>query len=276
MAINSYFEHSSEFPDIEKVTRKQVIMNIKIVTLALSSLIVSSQVLADEWTYQLEPYLMVTSIKGDASVGRVPNVDVDVDFGTILDNLESAAMIHFEAHHDSGWGMMFDYGYMDLGNKTTNDNGSFVNAEVRQGVLELQGMYRNKLANGYLDYFAGIRWWDNDLELEVDIENLPGNGLLQEVKSDWVDPVVGVRWLRHLDENWTFLAQADVGGFGVESDFTSSVHTGVQYQVSDLMTLNVKYKGTWVDFKEGSKGMPGYFQYDTITHGPVIGLIFNF
>ncbi|WP_286263738.1 hypothetical protein [Thalassotalea atypica] len=243
---------------------------------AIAANVYSSNVLAEDWTHQIEPYAMITSIEGDASVGRVTGVDVDVNFDTILDNLESAAMVHYEGHHSSGWGVIFDYGYMDLGGKKRNADGSSINAEVRQGVLELHAVYRNTLANGYLDYFGGVRWWDNDVEVDLTVAALPGDGISKEVKADWFDPVVGVRWLRKIDEDWTFLAQIDAGGFGIESDFTSSVQTGINYKISDLMTLDVKYKATWVDFEEGTTGQPGYFQYDTVTHGPIIGLIFNF
>ena len=111
-------------------------MNYKaLISFITGTVLMSTQTLADEWEYQLEPYVMITSIKGDASVGRITGAEVDVDFNTILDNLESAAMLHFEAHHDSGWGLAFDYGYMDLGGKVRNDNGSSVNVEVHQGVL---------------------------------------------------------------------------------------------------------------------------------------------
>ena len=165
---------------------------------------------------------------------------------------------------------------MDLGGKKRNDNGSSTNIEVRQGVFEALAIYRTKVAKGTVDYFAGIRWWDNDIEIDVNISALPGDGFSRDVKADWVDPVVGVRWLHDINKKWTFLAQADVGGFGVESEFTSSVATGFQYEISGLMTLDMKYKATWVDFEEGTFGEPGYFQYDTVTHGPVIGLIFNF
>ena len=236
----------------------------------------SAGVSADEWSYQLEPYLMVTSIDGDATIGRTNETDVDVDFGTILDNLDAAAMVHFEALHDSGWGVVFDYGFMDLGGNKTDANGNSTDVGVRQGVLELQALYRNKLSDGFLDYFAGIRWWDNDIDLTLDYTIRPENNFKKEVESDWIDPVVGVRWIRNIDDKWTFLAQADIGGFGLGSDFTSSVQSGVMYKISDLMTLDLKYKATWVDFEEGTKGQQGYFAYDTVTHGTVIGLVFNF
>jgi hypothetical protein len=54
-------------------------------------------------------------LKGDASVGRATGAAVDVDFDQFLENLELAAMLHFEAHHKNGWGLFFAYGFMDLG-----------------------------------------------------------------------------------------------------------------------------------------------------------------
>lgn len=236
----------------------------------------SSNSIADEWSFHVEPYAMITSIKGESGVGQINDVDVDVKFDDILANLESTAMVHFEAHHQSGWGIVADYGFMNLANSQSNGIDGVIDAEMRQGVLELQGMYRHKLANGYLDTFAGIRWWDNDLSLDIQHPILPEGNLSRDVDSDWIDPVAGLRWLRMINEHWTFLAQVDVGGFGVGSRFTSSVQTGVQYQINDLMTLNLKYKATWVDFEDGDSGQPDYFKYKTVTHGAIIGLTFSF
>jgi len=36
------------------------------------------------------------------------------------------------------------------------------------------------------------------------------------------------------------------------------------------------YKGLWVDYEDGSQGERGYFSYDTLTHGPVVGFIYKF
>ena len=239
---------------------------------ALSTIAFNSA--ADDWSFELEPYVMVTSIEGDASLGRVDGVPVDVDFDTILNNLESGAMVHFEAHHDSGWGMAFDYGYMDLSGNKTNENGGAVSAGVRQGVLEGLAIYRTQISSGTLDYFAGVRHWDNDISTGLSVPLLPENDFNSDVKANWIDAVVGVRWLADINEQWKFLAQADVGGY--EADFTSSVQTGLQYKINDLMTLDMKYRATWVNYNEGSQGQVGYFEYDTVTHGAVIGLMFKF
>jgi hypothetical protein len=46
--------------------------------------------------------------------------------------------------------------------------------------------------------------------------------------------------------------------------------------MSRSVDLDLQYKATWVDYKNGSRGSPGFFQYDTVTHGPVIGFVFKF
>ena len=37
----------------------------------------------------------------------------------------------------------------------------------------------------------------------------------------------------------------------------------------------MQYKATVVDYEGGTKGEPGYLAYDTVTHGPMLGLIYK-
>jgi hypothetical protein len=67
-----------------------------------------------------------------------------------------------------------------------------------------------------------------------------------------------------------------VGGFGLEADFTASISGGFRYKLTEALLLDMLYKATWVDYESGTKGEPGYFSYDTVTHGPLLGLIYKF
>lgn len=201
----------------------------------LAVLLVSSlsfSVLADDWTFELEPYLMATKIVGDASIGRASGAEVDVDFETIFDNLDMAGMLHFEAHHKSGWGLAVDYAFMDLSAKQVNNRDGFLKVGLRQGVLETLGLYRVSYGKSTVDYFAGVRWWNNDLELVLDPAITNGSTDIK-IQEDWFDVVAGVRWKKPVNKNWHFVARADVGEVG-------------------------------------------HFVYDTITHGPILGLNFSF
>ena len=70
--------------------------------------------------------------------------------------------------------------------------------------------------------------------------------------------------------------RGDIGGFGLESDFTAKTAVGVMYNITDSILLDVQYVGLWVDYETGTRDTASYFAYDTVTHGPVIGLIFKF
>ncbi|NKB34878.1 MAG: outer membrane beta-barrel protein [Pseudomonadales bacterium] len=249
----------------------------KFVFLTTLSLILgfSTSAFAQQWTYELEAYGQLSSINGDAGVGRVTGVPVDTDFDDILETLEAAAMIHFEAYQGEGWGFALDYGFMDLGADVSSARGGVVDATVHQGVFEAMAFNRRESGGSQLDYLIGVRWWDNDLDIAVDPAILPGT-IEAEVEEDWIDLFVGVRWATELTEDWKFLLRGDVGGLGLQSDFTSTLSGGFQYNMSENWTLDLQYRATWVDFEDGSSGSANYFAYDTVTHGPLIGFIYKF
>ena len=236
---------------------------------------VSNYASAQDWSYQFEPYALVTSIEGNGGIGRATGVPVDVDMSDILEVLEFAAMAHFEAHNNNGWGVALDYGFMDLSADISGPRGGVVDAQVRQGVLEVLLVRRKSSGAGHLDFTAGVRWWDNDIDVVVDLVTLPGTPTA-EIEEDWIDVVIGVRWTNPINDKWTLQFRGDVGGLGVESDFTAVAAAGFKYKMTESMDLDLQYKALWVDYETGSAGQPGFFQYDTTTHGPIIGVVFNF
>lgn len=230
---------------------------------------------SDAWKFSIEPYMMITSIDGHAGVGRVTGATVAVDFDDILENLDVAGMIHLEAHHESGWGALIDYGFMNLGADISGPLGGIVDTDVHQGILELFVVRRIDLAHSSIELYGGLRWWDNDIDIKIDPQVLPGS-LKASVKEDWFDPVVGVRFKLPVSEKWTVVLRGDVGGFGAGSDFTALTAAGLVYNFYESVSLDMQYKALWVDYEAGAKGTPGYFAYDTTTHGPVVGIIFGF
>lgn len=230
---------------------------------------------ADDWAFEIEPYVFLNNISGDASAGRIDDASIDMDFGDILDDLDSTLMIHFEVLYQSRWGFIADYSFMTLKDDLSLPFDTIVTSKTRQGVLELDVFYRTDLGKGVLDYTVGVRWWDNDIDVKVDTNILPGSPRV-EVEEDWFDLVVGLRWQTPISESWTFLARGDVGSFGTGADFTSQLKLGARYTVNESFVIDLQYKGTWVDYDDGDRGQPGYFAYDTVTYGPLIGGIFRF
>jgi hypothetical protein len=186
-----------------------------------------------------------------------------------------AGMIHFEAHSMNGWGFSLDYGFMDLSDDIFGSRGGVLDARVRQGTLEGLLIRQSRAATYRLEYFAGFRWWDNDVDVLIDPAVLPGD-ISRKIDASWIDLLVGARWTHPINNRWVAKIKGDVGGFGLEADFTASLAVSALYEFSDRYALDLQYKALWVDYESGRKGQPGYFSYDTLTHGPIVGFQFNF
>jgi hypothetical protein len=255
--------------------RKITTTLISATALLCTFLIVLPAQAADDWSFVIEPYLLISSIDGDAGVGRVTGAEVAVDFDDILEDLEAGFMVVLEAHHASGWGIIIDYGYMDLGSDISGPLGGIISADTHQGILEALIAKRIDMDNSTIEILGGVRWWNNDVDVVVNPAVLPGTASTS-IDGDWVDPVIGVRYTQPVSEKWQIVLRGDVGGFGAGSDFTAVAAGGILYSFNETISLDVQYKALWVDYEDGTRGTPGYFAYDTVTHGPLIGVKFEF
>ncbi len=87
---------------------------------------------------------------------------------------------------------------------------------------------------------------------------------------DWIDPAVGVKIRHQLNERWFCALAAEVGGFGISSDFTWQAMASVGYKINDCWALVASYRHQYVDYTDGG------IVYDVNVGGPLIGLIYNF
>lgn len=229
---------------------------------------------ADEWEYVLAPYGLLPSITGDASIGRVDDAEVNLDPGNVLESLEFGAMLQAEARHSSGFGASLNYAFMNLGENATGPMGlTQLESDIFQGTLEGFGTYRFNFQESTLDAYAGVRWWE--INIDVDLTGPLGGRRLSRDK-DWVDPVLGLRWISQLNDSWRLLLQGDIGGFDIASQFTWGLQAGAIWDVETDWSIVFLYKVLAVDYESGEKGTPDYFSYDTTTQGPLVGMIFRF
>ncbi len=227
------------------------------------------------WEYVLEPYLLATSIDGEASLGRISGVPVDVSFSDILENLDMAGMLNFEAQHNSGWGVIMDYAFMNLSADTNVGFGGVIDAGVRQHIFEGLVSRHLDVTRGDMEFYGGIRRWDNRITASFDPAIFPGSPS-SRIDESWVDPIIGLRWTTLISERWKLRLRGDVGGFNVGSSFTWSGSATALFHMTERLDLHIGYRAIDVDYDNGKAPDNGFFEYNTTTHGPLVGLKIKF
>ncbi len=179
---------------------------------------------------------------GEVSLGRISGVPVDVSFSDILENLDMAGMLNFEAQHNSGWGIIMDYAFMNLSADTNVGFGGVIDAGVRRRIFEGLVSRRLDVAKGDMELYGGIRWWDNRITASFDPAILPGSPSAR-IDESWIDPIIGLRWTTPLSERWKLRLRGDVGGFNVGSSFTWSGTATALFRMTERLELQIGYRG---------------------------------
>ncbi|KZL17862.1 hypothetical protein PsAD2_02864 [Pseudovibrio axinellae] len=230
---------------------------------------------ASNWRFTLQPYFLPPTINGDTTVGRLPNVNINVGANDILQNLRFGIMFHAEALYKSKVGVGYDLAYMNIGRAADQvlPQGR-LRASMGQLIMEVFGFVRVFDTPQFsADLLAGGRYWDNGLKFEVS-GSLFGDFQIKPQES-WVDPFIGGRVAFNATEQIVILARADIGGFDVSSSIAWLLQGGLGYTFNDSWQATLEYKALSVDFHNDRSGQSEY-SYDTITHGPLVSVAFSF
>ena len=213
---------------------------------------------AKDWEFSLAPmYLWAVSIDGDQTVKGV-DVDLDVPFSDIFDNLNGALTVHFEGLYQQRWGFYSDLNYIVL----EMDDGA-TDIDFTEIMFELAGFYRFTRGPHAIDGLGGLRYTSMDVDLDS-----PGPDVDQG--KDWVDPYLGLRWQWKFAEKWGSRLRGDIGGFGVGSDLTWNLVGLVDFKPWKHVGLFGGYRALYQDYSTGSGN--NKFKFDATMQGPVLGL----
>jgi hypothetical protein len=113
------------------------------------------------------------------------------------------------------------------------------------------------------DIVGGARVWhlNNSLSLLPGILAAASVGQTQS----WVDPVIGARFRVNLNKGWYADLKGDAGGFGVGSQLTWQIYSGIGKEFKQKYSLLLGYRYLDVDYKNGG------FLYDTNMGGVLAG-----
>jgi hypothetical protein len=248
-------EHTSlEASDMkirDHIRRLAAVASVAVVAGAFWPARASAEELSDKWKVGAAVYGWMPKLSGTVTVPGTSPVDFDINFSTLLENLDFGGMASIEAQKGH-WGVFTDVIYLDLGtDKTTTRGGSIdgvslpVTIDVTQNVdlkgwlLTLGPSYRVVAKPGStLDVFAGagMLWLKPTLKLDLsaDFGNFsgPGRSVSRSTTSETWNAIVGFKGRQGLgaSHKWSIPYYANIGTG--QSDFTVQVAGGIAYAFS--------------------------------------------
>jgi hypothetical protein len=225
----------------------------------------------------IEPYLMFTSMSGTTGLGNLPNTFICVPASEVFSHLKIGGMLYAEVHNDK-LAYTSDLFYANLTqDASTKNNVVSGTAGLKQFLWELEGLYR---LNPWLEVGVGARinniTADLNINYSITTPGGPSTGSSNSSKSNtWVDPLIVVRMKKVVQDKWLFQLRADIGGFGVGSQFAYQLQPDIFYRASRLMQFGVGYRLISMNYNNNKSGSD-YFLYDMEEYGPQIRIGFNF
>jgi hypothetical protein len=236
-----------------------------LVLLTQSSMAQAQSPAPDAWRVIMAPYLMGAGMSGTAGIGPI-NADVNMSASDVFSNLQFGFMGYFEAMKGN-WGVGSDIIWMALG--TSTDDPVPANVDVNQGAFTFLALRRLSPA---MELRAGVLI--NTLQSSIELK-APIN---RERSRDetWVDPVVGFNLHTPREGKWAFALVADIGGFGVGSDFMFDIMPTARVNLTNRAGLAFGYRWISLDYESDADDDTKRFAYDVVSSGPFAGFVFRF
>ena len=225
----------------------------------------------DAWSFRVAPYVWATALNGDTGInGHTSHVNASI--GEVLDHVDGGAMLTAEARQGR-WGIITDFIYADLADRKFFDAGLIesVKLHVNQYIWTQAGAYRAyQNRNTWIDVLAGFRLVSMNQTLSVSARDpfAPHGDISDSVSLDrtWVDPIIGLRSAVEIVDRWAIRTEGDIGGFDANSQLTWQALAALGYDATAATRVLVGYRG--LGYNHDRDG----FTYDTVMHGPIVGV----
>jgi len=242
--------------------RPRSVMTAMAVLAAISYICFSALAQAEEWEYEVSPYLWAMGIDGDLKVKSI-EYDASASFSDILDQTKYGAQFMVEANRGRWVNFVqIDYGVLESDDISGPLNLADVEVEVATVLGTFTTGYRAPLGERHsVDLMAGLRF--AGFELDVD-NSLLGSSTTQE---EVYDAIIMIRPRFSLGDNWTVMCSASVGTG--DSDLTWELFPELIYHPGDL-NFKLGYRNLNYEFEQGDA------ELDLSMPGLVLGVGFVF
>jgi hypothetical protein len=219
----------------------------------------------DAWRFEFTPYLWFPNISGTIATEPLPSARFESPDLGLLANVDFATSATFTARSDA-WVVLSDFSYTKLG-LDESLSGSELSIDSAVYWATLAGGHSIVAGPaGRVDVFGGMRY----TFLDGDVESTGGVSGSNRDNQDWLDPLVGFEASGRIAERWRLGLLADVGGFGVGSDFAYEIWPSASWTYNEIITLHVGYRLLSMDFDRSD------VTYDVTEAGWIVGFGLGF
>lgn len=194
-----------------------------------------------------------------------PTIAFDNSFGEVLEDLDAAFFANALIRRDR-FVATADVSYAALSREGRVPPGVPASGKISQ--LAITGLAGARVEDSEaisIDLLAGARLWNLD-----GLVSLPLVGVSAAPGKTFVDPVLATRVNTPVAPRLAALLQADIGGFGVGSDFTYQVTGTLNYRASDRFFVSAGWRHLHLDYANGGT------RFEGSQTGPLLGITHRF
>ena len=219
---------------------------------------------AQEWSRQLTLYGWGAGVGGELTpFTGAPTIAFDKSLSEVLEDLDAAFFATGLARRGD-FVLFGDVTYTSSSRSGRLPLGIPATGSVTLKSLTLAAGQRFQPSQGTtVDLMAGARAWE--------LEGRVSSPILSISPTErFVDPILAMRVNTQLSDQWSVLSYADIGGFGIGSNFTWQAAVTGNYQVSERTFFSVGWRHLSVEYTSGGT------VFDGSMNGPLVGVTFQF
>ena len=188
----------------------------------------SAQASDAEWALSLYGWLPTVGV--DANTNIPPGgVSTTVNFSNLVDSINGLFLGHAEVQGER-FGAFGDILYLGIG-KTRNFDLFTSDTQIDSGIYELAAVWNvePERFDGF-DVFAGMRYFDVSLDLELDPVNPAFPNVRLDGSDSYLDFMLGARYFGQLSDRWGYMLRAD-GSWG-DTDGSMNLSANLTYKTN--------------------------------------------
>jgi len=174
----------------------------------------------DQWRWSITPYMWATDISEDLILDGQVVGGGDTEFNDLADKIVTSMQLHFEGIKDR-WGVFADVSHVDLRDSQTGEQGlGRLEADIKETATEAGLIFRPGGSSGRLDLLVGVRILSIIEKYRLELGQIVGPFELR-VDDDYLDALIGARWLIPFSDRWAVSLRGDVSAGGTDYTWTA-------------------------------------------------------